>query len=106
MQQKIWQKYHNTKFAVVQGVIQEKSLNTHKNSVLCDILIFSRVISCTVIIIFIFYCFSTKQFLFIYSHVHTLFGPFLPPAPYPLPLPFSPSHFQAEPVLPYSPILL
>jgi hypothetical protein len=28
--------------------------------------------------------------LFIYSDVHTLFGPFLPPAPFPLPLPPTP----------------
>jgi hypothetical protein len=38
---------------------------------------------------------------FIYSHVHTLFKPFLPPAP-----PLPPPCFQAEPVLPSSPILL
>jgi hypothetical protein len=31
-----------------------------------------------------------KIFLFIYSHVHKLFGPFLPPAPHPLPLPVTP----------------
>jgi hypothetical protein len=40
--------------------------------------------------------------LFIYSHVHTLFESFLPPAPLPHPL----LHFQAEPVLPLSLILL
>jgi hypothetical protein len=28
-----------------------------------------------------FTSFSELFFLFIYSHVHTLFGPFLPPAP-------------------------
>jgi hypothetical protein len=36
-------------------------------------------------------------FLFIYSHVYTLFGSFLPP---PRPL-APPPHFQAEPVLPF-----
>jgi hypothetical protein len=47
-------------------------------------------------------------FLFIYSHVHTLFWSFLPPAP-PPPPPLSPPHpprFQAEPVLLLSLILL
>jgi hypothetical protein len=39
------------------------------------------------------------NFLFIYSHVHTLFGPFLTPALYLLPFPFTPPHFQAEPVI-------
>jgi hypothetical protein len=46
-------------------------------------------------------CFTNKYLfkkLFIYSHVHTLFGLFLPSAPL-LPLP---PHFQAEPVLPLS----
>jgi hypothetical protein len=47
-----------------------------------------------------------KNFLFIYSHVHTLFGPFLLPAPCPLPLSLTPPHFQAEPGLPLSLILL
>jgi hypothetical protein len=51
--------------------------------------------------------YSTQLFLlFIYSFVHTLFEPFLPPVPRPLPLPPIPPHFQAEPVLPFSPILL
>jgi hypothetical protein len=45
-------------------------------------------------------------FLFIYSHVHTLFGPFLPPCPLPPLCPPTPSRFQAEPVLPFSPVLL
>jgi hypothetical protein len=47
---------------------------------------------------------NTLIFLFIYSYVHTLFGPFLPP---PLSL-SSPPHprFQAEPLLSFSPILL
>jgi hypothetical protein len=36
--------------------------------------------------------------LFIYSYVQTLFGPFLPLSPHP-------PNFQAEPVLPFSPIL-
>jgi hypothetical protein len=50
--------------------------------------------------------FFSENFLFIYSHVHTLIRPFLPPTP-PLPLPFSPPpHFQAEPVLPLFLILL
>jgi hypothetical protein len=35
-----------------------------------------------------------------------LFGSFLPPAPNPFPLPHHTSHFQAKPVLPFSPILL
>jgi hypothetical protein len=43
--------------------------------------------------------------LFIYSHVHTLFGSFLPRAPLPSPLPLPPQ-FQAGPVLPLSLILL
>jgi hypothetical protein len=43
--------------------------------------------------------------LFIYSHVHTLFGSFLPPSPSSTSPPFSPS-FQAGPVLPLSLILL
>jgi hypothetical protein len=47
-----------------------------------------------------------KKFLFIYSHVHTLFGSFLPPTPLPKPLPPIPPHFQAKPVLPISLILL
>jgi hypothetical protein len=45
-------------------------------------------------------------FSFIYSHVHTLFGPLLPPALHPLsPCP-KPPRFQTELVLPSSPILL
>jgi hypothetical protein len=44
--------------------------------------------------------------LFIYSHVHTLFGSLLPPAPSPRPSPpFSP-WFQAGLVLPLSLVLL
>jgi hypothetical protein len=43
--------------------------------------------------------------LFISSYVHTLFGPFLTPAPTPS-LSLHPLHFQAEPVLPFPPILL
>jgi hypothetical protein len=49
------------------------------------------------------YLFIFKFSKFIYSHVHTLFGPFLSPDP--CPLPPTPC-FQAEPVLPFSPILL
>jgi hypothetical protein len=46
-------------------------------------------------------------FLFIYSYVHTLFGPSLPPVPPPAyPLSPHPPHFQAESILPFSPILL
>jgi hypothetical protein len=46
-------------------------------------------------------------FLFIYSHVHTLFESFLPPAPCLIPLPSNlHPHFQAEPVLPLTLILL
>jgi hypothetical protein len=49
-------------------------------------------------------------YLFIYSYMHILFGPFLPFAPCPLPhslfLPTHPHRFQAETVLPSSPILL
>jgi hypothetical protein len=52
-------------------------------------------------LIFLFFCFFN---LFIH-YVHTLFGPFLPHLPYPLSLP-PPSRFQAEPILPLSPILL
>jgi hypothetical protein len=44
--------------------------------------------------------------LFIYSHVHTLFGSFLPPASLSYPLPRFPHQFQAGPVLPLSLILL
>jgi hypothetical protein len=40
-------------------------------------------------------------FLFIYSYVHTLLGPLLPPPSCP-----HPPNFQAKPVLPSSPILL
>jgi hypothetical protein len=44
--------------------------------------------------------------LLIYSYVHTLFGSFLLPAPFPYPLfPYTPQ-FQAGPVLPLSLILL
>jgi hypothetical protein len=48
--------------------------------------------------------FSLFYFLFIYSHVHTLFGSFLPPVPHPLPssLPL----FQSGTILPLSLILL
>jgi hypothetical protein len=42
-------------------------------------------------------------FLFIYSHVHTLFGSILPPVPHPI---FPSPQFQAGPVLPSSLILL
>jgi hypothetical protein len=55
---------------------------------------------------FIGWCRVSFFSLFIYSYVHTLFGPFLPPAPHPIPIPSTPSHFQAEPVLPFSPMLL
>jgi hypothetical protein len=44
-----------------------------------------------------------NYFFLVYSYVHTLFGPFLPPAPPPLPLP---PRFQAETVLPLCLILL
>jgi hypothetical protein len=44
-------------------------------------------------------------FLFIYSYVHTLLRSFLPSFPSTCPSPH-PSRFQAEPVLPFSPILL
>jgi hypothetical protein len=44
-------------------------------------------------------------FLFIYSHVHTLFGSFLHPAPFPHPVPPSPPQFQG-PILPLSLFLL
>jgi hypothetical protein len=37
--------------------------------------------------------------------VHTLFGPYLPQGPLPFLLP-QPPHFQAEPILSFSPILL
>jgi hypothetical protein len=47
-----------------------------------------------------------KNFLFIYSHVHTLFGPFLPSAPHSLPLPLTLPRFQGDPVLPLSLIFL
>jgi hypothetical protein len=52
---------------------------------------------------FIFYIFLK---IIIHSHVHTLFGSILPPAPHPYPLPHKPPHFQAESVLPLSLILL
>jgi hypothetical protein len=35
---------------------------------------------------FFLFCFIYLFFILIYSYVHTLFGPFLPPAPQPLPL--------------------
>jgi hypothetical protein len=44
--------------------------------------------------------------LFIYSHVHTLFGSFLHPAPFSHLLLLSPLQFQAGPVLPLSLVLL
>jgi hypothetical protein len=52
-----------------------------------------------------FYAFKFFLFLFIYSHVHTLFGSFLHLASL---TPFSrlPPHFQEGPVLPLSLILL
>jgi hypothetical protein len=41
---------------------------------------------------YLFFCASFfLNYLFIYSCVHTLFGPFLPPAPYSLFLPLHPS---------------
>jgi hypothetical protein len=43
--------------------------------------------------------------LFTYSHVHTLFGSFLPPVPAPTLSP-APPPFQAEPVLRFSPVPL
>jgi hypothetical protein len=49
---------------------------------------------------------SDSFFLFIYSHVHTLFGPVLPTIPAPLPLPATTRRFQAEPDLPLPLILL
>jgi hypothetical protein len=52
------------------------------------------------------HCTSSFFFLFIYSHVHTLFGSFLPLAACPHCLPPTPSCFQAESVLPLSLILL
>jgi hypothetical protein len=45
-------------------------------------------------------------FLFIYSHVHTLFGPFLAPPLHVLSVPLTPPHFQGEPILLLSLILL
>jgi hypothetical protein len=45
-------------------------------------------------------------FLFIYSNVHTLGEPFLPSTPNPLPISPTPPHFQAEPILSLSLILL
>jgi hypothetical protein len=46
------------------------------------------------------------KFLFIYSHVHTLIGPFFPATPCCLPLHPNPPCFQVESVLPLSLILL
>jgi hypothetical protein len=48
---------------------------------------------------------STLSYIFysFFSHVHTLFGSFLPPTPSPT---LSAPRFQAEPVLPLSLILL
>jgi hypothetical protein len=55
---------------------------------------------------FLLYTLPLFFLLFIYSHVHTLFGSFLPHAPpSPPSLPFPPQ-FQAGPVLPLSLILL
>jgi hypothetical protein len=43
--------------------------------------------------------------LYIYSYVYTLFGPSLFPVPCPSLTPhIHPAHFQAEPVLPSSPV--
>jgi hypothetical protein len=50
--------------------------------------------------------FFTGIFFLIYSYVHTLFGPFLPPNLRPLSLPPAPLTFGAESVLPLSLILL
>jgi hypothetical protein len=52
------------------------------------------------------YLFIYLYLLFIYSHVHTLFGSFLPPAPFPHALLPSPPQFQAVPILSLSLILL
>jgi hypothetical protein len=51
------------------------------------------------------YLFIYLFLLFIYSHVHTFLGHF---SPLPLPVPFRPNppHFQAEPVLHFSPVPL
>jgi hypothetical protein len=63
--------------------------------------------SCLEFLDFITLHWNFFNFLFIYSHVHTLFEPFLPPALHPFPLsPIHPPCFQAEPVLPLSLILL
>jgi hypothetical protein len=56
--------------------------------------------------LFSFFFLMLNLLLFIYSHVCTLFGSFLPPAPIPHPLVPCPPCFQAEPVLPLSLILL
>jgi hypothetical protein len=44
--------------------------------------IFSHSVCCPFILNCFFFCAQLlKIFLLIYSHVHTLFGPFLPPSP-------------------------
>jgi hypothetical protein len=60
------------------------------------ILLFFKMFSFVLIIIFF------NSFI----HMCILFGPFLPCDPHPLPLPPTPLRFQADPVLPFSPILL
>jgi hypothetical protein len=71
---------------------------TKKQNKLCDIIE-------NIKISFIFHNEITFLLLFIYSHVHTLFGSFFHPA-FPHPFPPAPRQFQAGPVLPLSLILL
>jgi hypothetical protein len=63
------------------------------------------------VLVFLFWVLFFFRFLF-YSHVHTMFGSFLPPFPTPCLTPSTthspplPSRYQAETILPLSLILL
>jgi hypothetical protein len=84
---------------------------------LCWILIFMIIIAAIFALLIIIDIWSLPEilhfnllffflFIFVYSHVHTLFGSLLPPISHRLPLSPILPHFQAESVLPFKLFLL